>query len=366
VTRQKEAERLKTEFISTVSHELRTPITCIRESISQVMDGIKGEINPGQKEFLGIATDEIDRLIRIINDLLDISKIEACKITLNKTENDLVPVIRLVTKNLEVRARERQISLDIHLGMPALVSFFDLDRIKQVLSNLIDNAIKFSPDQGKVEIYLLDKGREIEIMVEDHGRGVAEENFHKIFDRFEQINRTAGPGYRGTGLGLPISKSLVEMHGGTIRVLSELEKGSKFIFTLPKISAEVVANNVFKEQLDKARKEYASLALIVIGPKNRPAQSVQDTLPVMDAVTAAAKYTVRRAEDLVLRFEDDTMVAVLVRSARPGALSLLKRIMDTIKEKQLDMEQLSCVVVMYPEDGNDAAGLLQLAKSKLG
>ncbi|MBI5555344.1 MAG: PAS domain-containing protein [Elusimicrobia bacterium] len=366
ITRQKEAERLKTEFISMVSHELRTPITCIRESISQVMEGIKGEINPGQKEFLGIATEEIDRLTRIINDLLDVSKIEAGKITLNKTENDIVPVIRSVTQNLEVRARERQICLDVHLERPALTLFFDIDRIKQVLSNLIDNAIKFSPDHGKVDIFLVDKGQEIEIMVEDHGQGIAGENFHKIFDRFEQINRTTGSGYRGTGLGLPISQSLIEKHGGTIRVQSELEKGSKFIFTLPKLSAAVVFNDILREQLDKARKEYENLALIVLGSKNRQNQGSQNILAVMEAVAAAAKYTVRRAEDLVWRFEEDTLVAVLVRSARLGAVSLQKRIMDKIKEKQLDVDQLSGAVVMYPEDGNDAEELLQLAKSKLG
>lgn len=366
VTGQKEAERLKTEFISTVSHELRTPITCIRESISQVMDGIKGEINPDQKEFLGIATEEIDRLTRIINDLLDVSKIEAGKITLHKTENDIVPVIRSVTKNLEIKARERQIFLDVHFGRPAFTLFFDSDRIKQVISNLIDNAIKFSPDQGKVEIFLIDKGRDIEIMVQDYGQGIAEENFNKIFDRFEQISRAAGPGYRGTGLGLPISKSLIELHGGTIRVQSEWGKGSKFILTLPVISAAAVVNDVFKEQIKKARKEYENLALIVIGPKNKQIQGSENILAVMEAVAAAAKYTVRRAEDLVLRFEEDAVVAVLVKSARPGAVSLQQRIMDRIKEKQLDVDQLSCGVVMYPEDGNDAEELLQLAKNKLG
>ncbi len=366
VTRQKEIERLKTEFISTVSHELRTPITCIRESISQVAEGIKGELNPGQKEFLGIATEEIDRLTRIITDLLDVSKIEAGKINLNKTENDIVPVIRSVAKNLEVRARERQVSLDLHLGMAAFTMFFDPDRIKQVLSNLIDNAIKFSPDQGKVDIYLMDKGREIEIMVEDHGQGIAEENLHKIFDRFEQLNRTAGPGYRGTGLGLPISKALVELHSGTIRVQSKMEQGSKFIITLPKLTAETVFHDILKEQLNKAKRDYENLALIIIGSKNKQPQGNQDVLKIIKMVAAAAEYTVRRAEDLVLRFAEDTMVVVLVRSARPGAISLQKRIMETIKEKQLDIDQLSGAVVMYPEDGNDAEQLLQLAKSKLG
>ncbi|MDD5131045.1 MAG: ATP-binding protein [bacterium] len=363
VTRQKEIERLKTEFISTVSHELRTPITCIRESISQIMEGIKGEVNPGQKEFLNIATDEIDRLTRIINDLLDISKIEAGKVSLNKTEHDIVPVIKAVVKNLEVEGRDRQIALEMHLGMPGFSLYFDEDRIKQVLSNLIDNAIKFSIDQGKVDIFLMDKGGEIEIMVEDHGRGISAENFHKIFDRFEQINRTAGPGYRGTGLGLPISKSLIEMHGGTIRVQSEPGKGSKFIFTLPKLSADTVFYDLFREQLDKAKKEYENLALVLIGLKAGPDQEGGSSL---DAVEAAARYTVRRADDLVLRFEGRTLVAVLVRSARPGAVSLQQRIWELIRGKQVNIDNLSFAIVVYPEDGNEALALLRLAKNKLG
>ncbi|MDD5491406.1 MAG: ATP-binding protein [bacterium] len=363
VTRQKETERLKTEFISTVSHELRTPITCIRESIAQVVEGIKGEINPGQKEFLQIATDEIDRLTRIINDLLDVSKIEAGKVTLNKLEYDIVPVIQAVAKNLEIKGGARQIALETHLGMPRATLFFDEDRIKQVLGNLIDNAIKFSADQGKVDIYLMDKGREIEITVEDHGRGIAAENFHKIFDRFEQINRTTGPGYRGTGLGLAISKSLVEMHGGTIRVQSELAKGSKFIFTLPKLSADAVYHDLLREQVNKAKKEYENLALILIRLKNRPGP---EGIQVMDAIEAAARYTVRRADDQVLRFEERSLVGILVRSARPGAVSLQRRILDNSREKQVNIDDLSCAIVMYPEDGNEAEELLRLAKTKLG
>ena len=250
--------------------------------------------------------------------------------------------------------------------MPAFTLFFDVDRMKQVIGNLVDNAIKFSPDQGKVDIYLMDQGREIEIMVEDHGRGIAEENFHKIFDRFEQINRVTGPGYRGTGLGLPISKSLIEMHGGTISVQSEIEKGCKFIFTLPKLSADTVFQDILREQLDKAKKEYGSLALILIGPKNKTERGAQEIRSVMDAVEAAAKYTVRRAEDIILRFEDNTKLAVLVRSARSGAISLQNRILDIIKGKQLDIDQLSYALVIYPEDSHEAVGLLQLAKDRLG
>ncbi|MDD5259326.1 MAG: ATP-binding protein [bacterium] len=361
VTRQKEAERLKTEFISTVSHELRTPITCIRESIAQVLEGIKGELNQSQKEFLHIATEEIDRLTRIINDLLDVSKIEAGKVTLNKTEHDIVPVIRAVVNNLEIKSRERQITLGLHLGLPGFILYFDEDRIKQVLSNLIDNAIKFSQDKGEVGIYLMDKGLEIEVMVEDHGRGIAAENFHKIFDRFEQINRTTGPGYRGTGLGLAISKSLVEMHGGRIRVQSDLEKGSKFIFTLPKLSADTVFHDLFRDQLDKAKKEYEALALILI----KPAQDTPQAMSILDGIETVARYTVRRADDLVVRFEERTLLVVLVRTARPGANSLSQRIIENCREKQVPVDGLSSALVMYPEDGHEAEGLLKLAKSKL-
>ncbi len=361
VTRQKEIDRLKTEFISIVSHELRTPITCIRESIAQVLEGIKGVLNPGQKEFLYIATEEIDRLTRMINDLLDVSKIEAGKVILNKTEQDIVPVIKTMVKNLEVRAQERQITMEMHFDRPGLALFFDEDRIKQVISNLIDNAIKFSPDKGKVEIYLVDQAQAVEIIVADHGRGIAAEDFHKIFDRFEQINRIAGPGYRGTGLGLPISKSLVELHGGTISLQSELGKGSKFIVTLPKLSADSVFHDFLRDQLEKAKKEYENLALLLI----QPAKDAPQVMTILDGVEAAARYTVRRADDLVLRFEERTLLAVLIRSARPGANSLCQRILETCQEKQVPVAGLSYALVIYPEDGHESEELLRLAKSKL-
>ncbi len=237
ITERKEVERIKDDFLSTVSHELRTPLSITKEGISLILDQIPGKINKDQNDILKTAKDNINRLAKIINDLLDISKMEAKRLELNRKDVDISELIEKTFKMFKNSAAERGINLKVKKPKESIALLIDEDKIIQVFTNLIGNALKFT-EQGKIEIIVNDVGKEVECSVLDTGRGISKEDLPKVFDRFQQFGRTPGPGIKGTGLGLSISKSIVEMHGGSIWVESELGKGTKFTFTLPKTDSK--------------------------------------------------------------------------------------------------------------------------------
>ena len=180
ITREKEIDRMKTEFISIVSHELRTPLTTIRESVSQVLDGILGATTDQQREFLSICLDDIDRLTRIINDLLDISKIEAKKLDLKKQMVDISGLVKSVNLFFLPRAKDKDLSIQNKFSREPIVGYVDKDKLIQVLNNLIGNAIKFTR-QGIIEISLKDAPDSIECSVSDTGKGIATEDIPRVF-----------------------------------------------------------------------------------------------------------------------------------------------------------------------------------------
>ncbi len=233
ITLEKEVDRLKTEFISTVSHELRTPLTTIRETVSQVLDGILGPTTEQQREFLLICLEDIDRLTRIINDLLDISKIEARKIQLKPQMIDMVAVVKNVSMIFQSRFREKALELKTSFCRENIVAYADKDKIIQVLTNLVGNSLKFT-EKGYIQISVDDKEEFVECSVFDTGRGISEEDLLKVFSKFQQFGRIDGPGERGTGLGLSIAKGIIEIHHGKFSVESRLNEWTKFSFTLPK------------------------------------------------------------------------------------------------------------------------------------
>lgn len=233
ITERKRLEHLKDEFVSTVSHELRTPLSITKEGVSLVLDGIAGNLNEKQAEILTTSMGNIDRLARIINDLLDISKIESGKVELKKEMIDIVDLIRNVAGSFDSKVKEKGLELKMDLPWQQINIYADADRIIEVFTNLFSNATKFTY-QGFIAVSIQDKGFEIECTISDTGIGIAKENMPYLFDKFRQFSRMAGGGEKGTGLGLAIVKGIIEMHKGKIWAESEIEKGTKFIFTLPK------------------------------------------------------------------------------------------------------------------------------------
>ena len=227
-----EAMRIKSEFTSTVSHELRTPLAAIKESISLVSDGTAGPIGASQKDFLDMAKRNVDRLTRLINNILDFQKLEAGKMTFNIQANDINDTIAESAKTMAPLAEEKGLDfiLDLEDGLPKI--YFDKDKIIQVLTNLISNSLKFT-EKGSITISTQTLGNDIQVSIEDTGTGIAKENLPKLFQRFEQLEKGVDRKTGGTGLGLAISKEIIGAHKGKIWAESEPLKGTKFNFTLP-------------------------------------------------------------------------------------------------------------------------------------
>jgi signal transduction histidine kinase len=230
----KETDRLKDEFVATASHELRTPLSVMRENISLIEDGIVSATAYKGKDLLKVARLNIDRLAGIIDSLLDVAKIDARSLALNRRDVDLVPLVDKAITTLQPQAEEKQIKVQAKLP-PQVLVWVDEEQILRLLLNLIDNAIKYSDCGGKVEIGLEAGEEEIRGYVADNGIGVAEEDQKKIFERFVRLKNGKTSVVKGVGLGLSICRGIVELHGGRIWVESRPGDGSKFIFTLPKV-----------------------------------------------------------------------------------------------------------------------------------
>lgn len=243
ITKEKEADSMKSEFISTTSHELRTPLAAIKESVMLILDGTAGKLSPEQNRFLTIAKRNIDRLATLISNLLDLSKIETGKIELKKVPCDISGLVKKALEPMQPLTRENKLDLIYDMGPDLPQLRCDTKRISQVLVNLVANAIKFTPAGGKITVasrlsLIADRRRArprkfIEISVKDTGIGIEKKHFKKIFARFGQLDSSLTRRVGGTGLGLAICKELVQMHGGKIWVDSERDKGSTFRFTLP-------------------------------------------------------------------------------------------------------------------------------------
>ena len=227
-----ETMELKSQFISTVSHELRTPLTAIREAVTIVADGVAGKVRKDQKHFLDLARRNIDRLARLIDNVLDFQKLIAGKMEFHLQPNVLVRTVEDAYTTMLPHARNKQVQLTTEVEADLPPAIYDSDRMMQVLTNLISNAIKFTPETGTVSVSAQRRAEEVVLRISDTGMGIPKEALPKIFNRFYRVHRP-GKEIKGTGLGLAIVHKIVAGHGGRIDVESEVDKGTTFSVVLP-------------------------------------------------------------------------------------------------------------------------------------
>ncbi len=237
ISESKKLEELQNRFVSHVSHELRTPLTAMGEFVSILTDEIPGELNQSQRDYCKKIGFNIERLTRIIENLLLISRADEGKITLEKEPVDLGVLVRQVRDTLAPSADRKRITLEMEIEENLTEIYADPNRISQVITNLAANALKFTPENGKVTIGVRDRESSVELWVRDTGIGISPQDQERIFDRFQQIRHRPTFGTGGTGLGLAISREIVFLHRGSIRVESEVGSGSVFYVALPKALA---------------------------------------------------------------------------------------------------------------------------------
>lgn len=242
VTQRREIDRMKSEFISVISHELRTPLTSIKGAIGLVAGGATGDIAPEARRLLGIAGDSVDRLTRLINDILEVERLGSGADPLEVVDVPLEKVVRSAVEQTEALATQAGITIEVE-DVPGVVTA-DVDRIVQTLVNLIGNAVKFTDRGGRVTVSARPTGVFYEVAVRDTGRGIPQDRLESIFGRFEQVDSSDAREKGGTGLGLAISRNIVSRHGGRIWAESTAGVGSTFLFTLPS------AESLVSTQLD--------------------------------------------------------------------------------------------------------------------
>ena len=235
MTRRREVDRLKNEFVSLVSHELKTPLTAIRGSLGLLAGGALGELTPAATRMVEIALESSERLTRLINEILDMERIESGSMPMQIGTHDVAGLLATVEDQVRVLAAEAGVVVQVDEASGLVVA--DADRVLQTLINLIGNAIKFSAPGSEVHLTAVPDGTNVTFSVRDQGRGVPESRLEIIFERFEQVDSSDAREKGGTGLGLSISRSIVERLGGRIWAVNNPDRGSTFAFTLPEGAA---------------------------------------------------------------------------------------------------------------------------------
>lgn len=233
ITKRKQLDNLKSEFVSTVSHELRTPLTSIRGSLGLIIGGAVGDIPTNAIDLVDIADKNCGRLIRLVNDILDMEKIESGMMDYTFAEINLPPLIDEIILANKSYGDEFNVKFVNTISVSSAHVLGDKERLSQVLANLLSNAAKFSPPGGDVEISITENVSSWRVGVTDHGDGVPEEFRHQIFERFSQADASDTRRINGTGLGLSISRAIVEKHGGKLDFTSKRGEGATFYFDLP-------------------------------------------------------------------------------------------------------------------------------------
>ena len=234
ITRQAELERMKNEFISNVSHELRTPITSIKSYVDTIVqhgDKLEPDI---YKEFMQIIDSEADRLMNLVNEVLELSKLEEAEKELEMVAQDVRPAAEYTVRALNMMAKDKGIELVFAADDPIPLVMMNRESVERAIINLISNAIKYTPNGGQVEVSTryLNESKEVRVAIKDNGIGIPEECLENVFDRFYRVEKKVHT-IKGTGLGLTIVKNITEKHGGRVAAESEIGMGSTFMFFLP-------------------------------------------------------------------------------------------------------------------------------------
>jgi len=337
ITDRRRVEMMKNEFISTVSHELRTPLTSIRGSLGLVSGGAVGEVSEKVKELLTIAGNNTERLLVLINDILDLQKIESGKMSFKFKIVDIMPLVERAIRDNDTYAAQYDVAFEIVQHDDELRVFADKDRLMQVITNLLSNATKFSPAGSKVQISVTQHEGKIRVSITDHGAGIPEDFRHRIFEKFSQSDASDTKTKGGTGLGLSISKLIVEKHGGCINYLSEAGTGTTFYFELPELAGKAIPN---KTATHEEFKEHTACILIV---EDDP--DVADLLHRMLAEAgydSDVAYTASEARRLLKENIDHYQVMTLdITLTGEDGLSLLRSLRDDPKTRALPVVVVS-------------------------
>lgn len=336
ITDRKQAEKSKAEFISTVSHELRTPLTSIKGSLGLIRSNAAGKLPDKLKSMFDIAYSNSDRLVRLINDILDVEKISAGKMEYQIQPLNISHLLEQAVEAHQGYADENKIQFRLSLSTPKAEINGDGDRLMQVLANLMSNAAKFSPENDIVDISIETFQNHYRISISDNGPGIADEFREKIFERFSQADSSDTRQKGGTGLGLNITKSIVEFHGGTIDFKSEIGKGTTFFIDLPKLIEipEGLPQTVVKHLPEDAR--------ILICEDEPDIATLLSKMLEQEGYQTDIARNASQASSLVQHHDYDAMTLDIGLPDRDG-ITLIRELRDAPKTRDLPILVVSAM-----------------------
>ena len=352
----------KDDFVAIVSHELRTPLATISNVLSNALAGVWGELSDQARAEFTLGQTNAKRLASVVSNLLDMSTIRAGRVSLEKSQVDMPGLVHSVTESVKAKAKKKGVALqashDPYLGLV----FCDPEMIVRVVTNLVGNAIKFTEDGGTISIAVRNGLKDVQVSVSDTGDGIAPENHSRIFERFQQVDRTYGTGEKGTGLGLAISKELVELHGGTLWVKSELGKGSTFSFTLPVYKREeLLREAVYTEFKLCHQSDYLSLIVFVFKQVEFEALQSQSAIGewkgLLGEIETSIRQVGRSLQDTMIQYGDGRLIIFLRDTPKSGATAVRDRIAGALAPYE---ERCPFVVatISCPEDSETPDALV--------
>jgi signal transduction histidine kinase/CheY-like chemotaxis protein len=371
-------EKLKSEFISIVSHELRTPLTAIKNSLDIILSGKAGEITEHADNFLNMAKRNVTRLSGIINDLLDLSKIEAGKMEYRFEPLKISEPTNFVVSTFKSLAEGKNIRLETRISDDLPLIYGDAQRIEQILSNLVSNAVKFTEENGEIivsaklvtdrdlsdrDFYIdsrftkppkLEK-EYIQISVKDTGIGIKEEDIPKVFDKFQQIENSLSRKVGGTGLGISIAKQLIDAHKGYIGLESEEGHGTTFLFVLPVLNPDVDFSIELENLIQKSRYRHSNFAIIFINGENS----------ILKEIAGDKTAIFRKSDEARLFWGENELKMIIENAGKKEVDYILEKLKNLIKNNKIAKNnvKISLGTSVFPNDATEFEELVKLAKN---
>ncbi len=342
------------ETVAQLSHEVRTPLALVMEGTQQLLDGLQGLLSGDQKTMVERIKAQAERMSRLANELLDLSRIEAGRMSLSRKPLALAELIQEVVHRYEPLIAPRKLRVELETVAPA---YGDRLRLTQVAENLLTNAVKFTPPDGTITLTLKARGRSAELSVTDTGMGIAKREQRKLFEKFFQGGMPAGSNVRGIGLGLTIVKEIVQLHGGTVRVASEVGEGTTFTVSLPFYSPAFALTEEFRIMREQGAREGEILACQIFkGTDNRPVS--------WDKVLELFQRHVSR-EDRVLE-NPGGGVAILSLSDAAGFEAMRHRLEGILRAhpEVIPVAQVRRGWALVPQEETDLSAVLRLAERR--
>ena len=365
VTRHKLYEQLKDEFISTVSHELRTPLTVVREGVSQIRDGLFGAVPDDRKALLDMVLQNSDRLSRIIEELLDVSKLEAGKVRIHRKLCDIAAVAHEVVANFGVIVKQKKLELLTDFLPDQIKIYIDSDKIAQVLTNLINNSLKFT-ESGHIKVHLRAMDGFVESKVSDTGKGISGEDLPKAFQRFTQFAREIGPGDKGTGLGLSICKKMIELHHGRVKIESIPAKGTTVTFLLPQYTHRDLFKDSISQAMSQCVEDGSPLSIIIFDILDFEAleKKLGDKLVerIVIKMEKIINNALRRVADVAIK-DTKAIMVLLPDTQKENAYSVMGRLSQLLEDFLVRDQKTSKIavhssVVCFPEEAKTLEEIL--------